>query len=70
LEVGYSESHYELLEDTDLLITGFRGSIGLVIVVKLEHLKKGETEIQKGFAEVYRYDPEKNKKVKYRGKMV
>ena len=58
LEAGYSESFDALKEDTKLLLEGSEGRIGLVIVVKLERLKPGETEIQNGFVQVYKYNQE------------
>jgi hypothetical protein len=70
LEAGYSESHDALIEDTKLLLEGSEGRIGLVIVVKLEPLKSNETEIQNGFVQVYEYDKETGRIVRYDGRMV
>ena len=70
LEAGYSESYEALLEDTDLLLKGTEGSIGIVIVVKLEPLKANETTIQNGFVQAFKYDRSTNGRVRYGGRMV
>ncbi|KAN0071043.1 hypothetical protein V8E54_010474 [Elaphomyces granulatus] len=56
LEVGYTESYEKLLRDADLLLEGSTGKIGRVILVNIEPLTKGETEIKEGFVEVWKYD--------------
>jgi len=70
LEAGYSERFDALLEDTDLLLQGTKGRIGIVIVVKLEPLKANETSIQNGFVQVYKYDRLTNGTVRYGDRMV
>ncbi|KAK9261697.1 hypothetical protein V1519DRAFT_444808, partial [Lipomyces tetrasporus] len=64
LEAGYSERYDALVGDTDLLLQGTQGRIGLVIVVKIEPLAPGETEIQNGFVQVYEYDQKLNRSVR------
>ncbi|KAK9326113.1 hypothetical protein V1517DRAFT_335351 [Lipomyces orientalis] len=64
LEAGYSESYEVLIDYTDLVLQGTQGRIGLVIVVKIEPLAPGETEIQNGFVQVYEYDQMLNRSVK------
>ncbi|KAK9238724.1 hypothetical protein V1525DRAFT_387284 [Lipomyces kononenkoae] len=64
LEAGYSVSYDALLDDTDLLLQGTQGRIGMVIVVKIEPLAPGETEIQNGFVQVYEYDQNLNRSVR------
>ena len=59
LEVGYSESYENLVQNATLLLRGSRGRIGLVNLVKLQPLKEDEEEIQKGFLEVWAYDHER-----------
>jgi len=56
LEVGYTETYQELLQDTELLLESTSGKIGRVILIKLDPLAKGDTEIKNGFAEVWKYD--------------
>ncbi|KAK9368233.1 hypothetical protein V1509DRAFT_609751 [Lipomyces kononenkoae] len=63
LEAGYSESYDALVDDMDLLLQGTQGRIGVVIVVKIEPLAPGETEIQNGFVQVYEYDQKLNRSV-------
>jgi hypothetical protein len=70
LEAGYSEQHNALIEDTDLLLVGTQGRIGLVIVIKIEPLKANETMIQDGFIQVYKYDRQMNRRARYGGRMV
>uniref|UniRef100_A0A093V3X8 tRNA pseudouridine synthase A n=1 Tax=Talaromyces marneffei PM1 TaxID=1077442 RepID=A0A093V3X8_TALMA len=59
LEVGYAESYEDLVRDATLLMEGSKGKIGLVIIVKLQPLEADETEIQKGFVEVWAYNYER-----------
>jgi hypothetical protein len=70
LEAGYSERLDALIEDTDLLLEGTLGRIGLVIVVKIEPLKADETTIQDGFVQVYKYDRQTQRRARYGGRMV
>lgn len=37
-------------------MVGTEGQIGLVIIIKIEPLKQGQTTIQEGFVESYKYD--------------
>ncbi|EED18658.1 hypothetical protein TSTA_123860 [Talaromyces stipitatus ATCC 10500] len=59
LEVGYAESYENLVQNATLLLRGSQERISLVILVKLQPLKEDETEIQKGFLEVWTYDHER-----------
>ncbi|KAG0640993.1 hypothetical protein HOY80DRAFT_883900, partial [Tuber brumale] len=52
-EFGYAEPYDHLKEDVKLLLEGSEGKIMKVIVIKLELLREGETEIQNGFVEVW-----------------
>ncbi|KAG0641784.1 hypothetical protein HOY80DRAFT_901934 [Tuber brumale] len=52
-EFGYTEPYDDLKEDVKLLLEGTGGKIMKVIVIKLEPLREGETEIQNGFVEVW-----------------
>ncbi|KAK9236372.1 hypothetical protein V1525DRAFT_407120 [Lipomyces kononenkoae] len=63
LEAGYSESYDALVDDMNLLLQGTQGRIGLVIVVKIEPLAQGETDIYDGFVQVYEYDQKLNRSV-------
>jgi hypothetical protein len=56
LEVGYSESYEDLVEDARLLLEGTRGEIGLVFLIKVDPLKPEETRIQNGFFAIWIYD--------------
>lgn len=68
VEVGYSENYNALVDDTSLLLYGSQGRIGVVIVVKIELLAPGGTEIQNGFVQVYEYDQTLNRCVRYGGR--
>jgi len=52
-EFGYAEPYEQLKEDVKLLLEGAGGEISKVIVVKLEPLVAGETEIRAGFVEMW-----------------
>ncbi|KAN0081941.1 hypothetical protein V8E54_003239 [Elaphomyces granulatus] len=52
LEVGYSETYKDLLEDASLLLDGSAGAIGRVILVKVEPLAQNSTGFTNGFVEV------------------
>jgi hypothetical protein len=45
LEVGYTETHADLIEDARQLLVVTEGQIGLVIIIKIEPLKQGQTTI-------------------------
>jgi len=66
LEVGYSQPYNSLLEDVSLLLEGSDGRIGLVILVKLVPLKDNE---KSGFVELYTYNKETHKRVKWKRRM-
>ncbi|KAN0086956.1 hypothetical protein V8E54_000644, partial [Elaphomyces granulatus] len=70
LEVGYSQPYDSLLEDASLLLEDSDGRIGLVILVKLVPLKDNERTIQSGFVELYTYNKETHKRVKWKRRMV
>ena len=52
-EIGYEESYDDLGDDVKLLLEGSAGEISKVIIVKIEPLQKGETEVQRGFVEMW-----------------
>jgi len=52
-EFGYTEPYEQLTEDVKVLLEGTGGEISKVIVVKVEPLVEGETEIQAGFVEMW-----------------
>lgn len=54
-EFGYAESYDNLQADVRLLLEGSEGKISRAIIIKLEPLKAGETEIQDGLVEVWQY---------------
>ena len=62
VEVGYTETYQKLLEDASLLLEGSSGRIGLVILIKVTPLKRGETEITEAFVEVWKWTPQGRKK--------
>jgi hypothetical protein len=70
LEVGYSQTYEELLEDASLLLEGSEGRIGLVILIKIVPLKDNETALQSGFVEFHTYDQETHERVKWKRRMV
>ena len=70
MEVGYSQTYTSLIEDMKLLLKGSEGRIGFVIIVKITPLKANETEVQKGFIQVYKYDPATERTIKHGGRMV
>ncbi|KAK9319197.1 hypothetical protein V1517DRAFT_349321 [Lipomyces orientalis] len=70
--VNYHGDSFGIISDSRIAVSwnnyGIRGRtqkgrIGLVIVVKIEPLAPGETEIQKGFVQVYEYDQKLNRSV-------
>ena len=52
-EFGYTHRYEQLKERVKLLLEGAEGMISKVIVVKVEPLVAGETEIQAGFVEMW-----------------
>ena len=53
LEFGYAEPYDDLKDDVRLLLEGSRGKISKVIITKIEPLGEGETEVQRGFVEMW-----------------
>lgn len=53
------------MEDAALLLKGSVGRIGMVIVIKVQPLGRDDTQIRGGFVEVYRYDRETGRRVKF-----
>jgi hypothetical protein len=62
LEVGYSETYQELLNDVDVLLEGSAGGIQQVILIKIEPLSPNTSEIRQGFVEVWKYDESTGRK--------
>jgi hypothetical protein len=58
LDTGYTKPYTDLVDDATLLLEGFQGRVGMVIIVKMQPLKEGETSLQYGFVEVWRIDRE------------
>ncbi|RPA97053.1 hypothetical protein L873DRAFT_1155599 [Choiromyces venosus 120613-1] len=54
-EFGYAEPYHHLKNDMKLLLEGSEGKISNVIIIKLESLKEGETQIQRGFVEMWHF---------------
>ena len=52
-EVGYAEPYDDLKDDVKLLLEGSEGRISKVIIIKIEPLREGETEVQRGFVEMW-----------------
>jgi len=52
-EVGYAEPVEDLKDDVKLLLEGSGGKISKAIIIKVEPLREGETEIQNGFVEMW-----------------
>ncbi|RPA88726.1 hypothetical protein L873DRAFT_1849623 [Choiromyces venosus 120613-1] len=52
-EFGYTESYDDLKADVKLLLEGSAGGIIKAILIKLEPIRQGETNIQKWFVEVW-----------------
>ncbi|RPB04569.1 hypothetical protein L873DRAFT_1729311 [Choiromyces venosus 120613-1] len=52
-EFGYTEPYEDLKADVKLLLEGSEGQIGKAIIIKLQPLQDGETQIQKGFVEMW-----------------
>ncbi|CRG88304.1 hypothetical protein PISL3812_05333 [Talaromyces islandicus] len=69
LEVGYSESYEDLINDATLLLEGSQGRIGLVILVKVTPLTAALESIQSGFVETHIYDQVTQKRAKFRSRM-
>ncbi|PWW75102.1 hypothetical protein C7212DRAFT_326245, partial [Tuber magnatum] len=52
-EFGYTEPYEDLKADVKLSLEGSAGKISKIIIIKLDPLRDGETEIQKGFVEIW-----------------
>ena len=52
-EIGYAEPYNDLKDDVKLLLEGSAGNISKVIIIKIEPLRQGETEVQSGFVEMW-----------------
>jgi len=62
-EFGYSEPYEDLKNDVKLLLEGSEGSISKVIIIKLQPLGDDDTEIKKGFVEMWHFLDGTSKKV-------
>jgi len=51
-----------LKDDVKLLLEGSKGMISKAIIIKIEQLRKGETEVQKGFVEMWHLSEGRAKK--------
>ncbi|CRG92523.1 hypothetical protein PISL3812_09584 [Talaromyces islandicus] len=70
LEVGYSETYQDLVADATLLLEGSNGSIGLVILVKLQPPPPAnQYDILQGFVELHIYDQEAKRRIQYQSRM-
>ena len=52
-EIGYAEPYGKLKDDVKLLLEGSEGMISKAIIIKIEPLREGETEVQRGFVEMW-----------------
>jgi len=52
-EFGYAEPYEDLKDDVKLLLEGSGGKISKAIIIKIELLREGETEVQSGFVEMW-----------------
>jgi hypothetical protein len=50
-EFGNTERYEDLKADVKILLEGSQGEITKAIIIKVEPLRQGETEISKGFVE-------------------
>lgn len=58
LEYGYSEHPQSLIQDAKMLLEGTQGKIGVVLLVKVQPLQHGETNVQSGYVQVWEYNQE------------
>jgi hypothetical protein len=65
LEVGYSETYQELLNDADVLLEGSAGGIRLI---KIEPLSPNTSETRQGFVEDWEYDESTGREKKWSAK--
>ena len=61
-EIGYAEPYDDLKDDVKLLLEGSRGKISKAIIIKIEPLREGETEVQRGFVEMWHLSAGRAKK--------
>ncbi|RPA92039.1 hypothetical protein L873DRAFT_1711644, partial [Choiromyces venosus 120613-1] len=52
-EFGYAEPYDDLKADVKLLLEGTEGKITKAVIIKLQPLREGGTEIQKGFVDMW-----------------
>ena len=55
-QIGYTQQYQNLKEDAKIFLEGTQGEITKVVLVKLEPLRSGEEEIQKGFVELWHFE--------------
>lgn len=70
VEVGYTETMSDLMDDADLLLEGSEAEIANVIVIKMQPLRDNESEIQSAFVQVYQFDEQSGSKVRKGGRKV
>jgi len=62
VEVGYAEAYDDLKDDVKLLLEGSGGEISKAIIIKVEPLRAGETEVQRAFVEMWHLSEGRAKK--------
>ena len=62
VEVGYAEPYNDLKDDVKLLLEGSGGQISKAIIIKVEPLREGETEVQSAFVEMWHLSEGRAKK--------
>lgn len=70
LEVGYTKSYNDLVDDAPLLLEGAQGQIDMVIILKMDPLKESEMSLQHAFVELWKIDREDMTARIYGGRMV
>ena len=66
LECGYSQSYEDLSRDATLLLVGFEGRIGKVILIKPDRIGESGT-VENSFMEVWEYSTRESGGAKRRG---
>ena len=61
-EIGYAEPYDDLKDDVKLLLEGSGEMISKAIIIKIEPLREGETEVQRGFVEMWHLSEGRAKK--------
>ena len=61
-EIGYAEPYDDLKDDVKLLLEGSGEMISKAIIIKIEPLWEGETEVQRGFVEMWHLSQGRAKK--------